>query len=754
MDILNTLNENQRLAVTTTNGPLLIFAGAGSGKTRVITYRIAYLIKEKKIPPYKIMAVTFTNKAAEEMRKRISNLIGPAGDQVFIKTFHSASLFMLRLYGDLIGIPKNFSIYDSHDQETVIKEILIDMRLDPKKIKPSSIASKISEIKDKSDFLSTKDITALIPDQFTFNFHELFDEYQKRLKQHNALDFNDLLVKTVELLRNPDILDKLQERWHYFMIDEYQDTNFSQYLICKQLARKYRNICVVGDDDQSIYSWRGADIRNILNFEQDYPESTVVTLGENYRSTESILAAAASVIKNNSERRPKKLISFRGEGEPVIVCTTGNEYSEAEFVTTKITSFKIKENLKNNSFAILYRTNAQSRVFEELLRRENIPYKIVGGLKFYDRKEIKDIVSYLRFIINPNDTVSLFRIINSPARGIGSATVEKIRNAAYENNISEWDVLVKDIPLEGKKPKGLEDFVNMMKSFQDDSARTPSLIKLSDLVKKIVVGSGYIKNLEDDNDLESRSRLENIDEFFNSIFEFEANHPEATLDEFLQDISLLTTEENPIKDGLDPNDVVCLMTIHNAKGLEFPVIFLTGMEEGLLPHSNSAESETGLEEERRLCYVAITRGMDRVFITNAELRRSYDGVIGKYPSRFLDELPEEHIKRVEFGGSYNGYSQSNYSGTNNGNSYNNSYKSKTSTVRKEQETKAELNDSFASAKTGSGSKFKKHDRVMHPKYGAGLILNIDGSGDNVKLTIKFSTGNKVFLEKYTPLERL
>ncbi len=745
MKLLDDLNRTQRKAVTNTEGPLLILAGAGSGKTRVITYRIAYLIKEKLIPPYAIMAVTFTNKAAEEMRNRVINLIGPTGASVFIKTFHSASVFILRRYGQHIGLLPSFSIYDQRDQEILLREILIDMKLDPKKIRPSLIASKISEIKEKAEILDGIDPLSFIPKNLPFNFAEVYEEYHRRIVTHNALDFNDLLIKNVELLRRkPEICTLLQKRWRYFMIDEYQDTNHAQYLICKYLASDSRNICVVGDDDQSIYSWRGADIRNILNFENDYKETKVITLEENYRSTEPILTVASSIIKNNNNRKEKSLKSFRGEGEPVIWCQANNEYGEAEFVINTINKLK-NEALSNSDFAIFYRTNAQSRIFEDFLRRENISYRVIGGLKFYERKEIKDILSYLKFIVNPFDIVSFLRIINTPPRGIGKITLEKIRDIAYSENISEWNVIENIEKYLKKIPNGIIRFREIISSCIELKEGIPDKKKLSLFVDDVVELSGYRKSLEEENSIESKGRLENIDELLNSIYDLEIREPEATLDQFLQEISLMTSEDTPEYEGVENNNAVTLMTAHNAKGLEFPVVFLTGLEEGIFPHINSSDTPEGIEEERRLCYVGITRAMDRIFLTSAEIRRSFSGVNFKIPSRFIEEIPENLLmvmSHYESGFEHN---------LRPGNNLHNRYGGK-----------ADDFDSVSKPSSATGkipaidkTDLKIRDLVLHPKYGKGRIIHIDGSGDNTKLIINFEGGGKkVFLKKYTPLERI
>lgn len=742
MKLLDDLNNNQRKAVTHIDGPLLILAGAGSGKTRVITYRIAYLIREKRIPPHEILAVTFTNKAAEEMRNRIMNLIGPSGSQVFIKTFHATSVFILRRFGEQLGISSSFSIYDQKDQEVLIREILLDMQRDPKRIRPSSVASKISQIKDRVEILDGTDLLSLMPKNLPFDFIELYREYHRRLKSYNALDFNDLLIYTVELLREkPAVLAALQNRWSYFMIDEYQDTNSAQYMICKYLASMSTNICVVGDDDQSIYSWRGADIRNILNFEKDYKSAEVITLEENYRSTEPILTVASSIISHNTNRKAKRLRSFRGEGEKVTWCQANNEYGEAAFVINTIQTMKSRERLTNGDFAIFYRTNAQSRVFEDYLRRENIAYRIIGGLKFYDRKEIKDILAYLRFISNPADTVSLLRIINTPSRGIGRVTLEKIRDLAYKENLPEWNIIEKMEKYLDKVPRGVVQFRTLINNVLELKRGIPDRIKLSYLVNEVITLSGYKESLEEENSIESTVRLENIDELLNSIYDFEIRSPEANLEAFLQDISLMTSEDGPGHGMGENTDAVTLMTAHNAKGLEFPIVFLTGLEEGIFPHVNSSDTPEGLEEERRLCYVGITRAMDRIFLTSAEIRRSFSTVNFKLPSRFIEEIPHDLLNRVS-------YSESDLEENRILNRYQRSY-------RNTDETSTRSMTDNRSRPAADYPSFRIRDLVLHPKYGRGRVIKIDGSGDNTRLIIDFeSGGRKVFLLKYTPLEKI
>jgi len=757
MDLLKNLNNNQKEAVLHTEGPLLILAGAGSGKTRVITHRIAHLINDKHVRPYNIFAVTFTNKAAEEMRNRLVSIIGPSANSVFVKTFHSAAVYIIRRFGEEIGITSNFTIYDAKDQDEIIKRILISMKIDHKKVKPSSISSKISEIKDSQAYIEGTDLSHLAPDYHAFDFMDVFKQYEEDLKKNNALDFNDLLIKTVQLLRNSDTaLSDMQYMWKYFMIDEYQDTNYSQYLIAKYLASHSKNICVVGDDDQSIYSWRGADIRNILNFEKDYNNARIITLEENYRSTSGILDAAYAVIQNNSQRKNKSIIAFRGEGELVKWCQANNEYGEGDFVVNTILSLKSQENLSNKDFAVFYRTNAQSRIFEDVMRREGLPYRIIGGLKFYDRKEIKDVLAYLKFLTNVNDTVSLFRVINTPARGIGKATQDKITDLTKSMNIDEWKV-VDDELITGRIPKGLYDFKKIINSLQKDMKNIPGSVKLSDFVKSIVDKSGYRKALSEDNSVESTTRLDNIDEFINSIYEYEQMTPDATPEQFIQDISLYTSEQNP--DDEDKDNCITLMTIHNAKGLEFPVVFLTGMEENTFPHKLCVDSEDALEEERRLCYVGITRAMDQIYLTSTEIRRSFAGIDYKQPSRFISEIPAEllEVKHHESthhvperAGSFSQQKSYFGSGFSQQKSYSNSGFSGLKRASEISSPQPKVN---RLERSDNGSKFEVKERVVHPRFGIGRIVKIEGSGDNVKLTISFGMTKKVFMEKYTPLDR-
>lgn len=534
------------------------------------------------------------------------------------------------------------------------------------------------------------------------------------------------------------------------MIDEYQDTNHAQYLMCKYLSQESRNICVVGDDDQSIYTWRGADIRNILNFEKDYSDAKVITLEENYRSTSPILEAASRVIRNNQVRKEKNLRAARGDGELAVWCRANNEYGEAEFVVNSIQSFKNREGMKSRDFAVFYRTNAQSRVFEDLLRRENIHYRVIGGLKFYDRKEIKDLISYLKVIANPNDSVSLFRIINTPSRGIGNAAIEALRENALSGNISEWNAIAGGFEIKGKKHKGIEQFKKILSGCIELSRNIPGETRLSEFIKEVIKISGYREPLESEDSTESKARLENIEEFVNSVYDHEAAFPEADLAQFLQDISLLTSEENPQEEGAPVKDYVTLMTVHNAKGLEFRVVYLTGMEDGIFPHFNSIDTQEGIEEERRLCYVGITRAMDRIFLTSAEMRRRYGSIDYRTPSRFIYEIPGELLDTVQHdaGGAVSSFSVSEKF----------TWRSNDIIIEEKRiEKYHDVPDNLflKQPPIERDSKFRISDKARHPAYGVGRIIKIAGKGDNIKLTISFGNGrSKTFLEKHTTLEKV
>lgn len=634
MSILDNLNTEQKKAGEKVNGPLLILAGAGSGKTRTITYRIAHMIQELGISPYSILAVTFTNKAAKEMRERVENLIGEDGKRAMISTFHSFGLRLLRVYCKAIGYDSNFTIYDTDDQKKVVKGIMKQLVIKNKDLTDSRIVSRISKLKE--DGVSPEEYEKdhrFEPDANIIA--ETYKRYNQTLKENNGMDFSDILTNTYKLLENQEILEKLQEKFKYIMVDEYQDTNNIQYRIINKIAQKYRNLCVVGDENQSIYGFRGADIRNILDFEKDYKDAKVIKLEENYRSTKMILDAANAVIKNNTTSKDKKLWTKKSSGDKIILKACADGRDEVSFVIEEIIQMKNKGR-RYNDFTILYRTNAQSRLFEEGFLRYNIPYKIFGGMQFYQRAEIKDILAYLSVINNTRDGINLDRIINVPKRKIGDKTVEKIRNYAEETGLSIYDSLKEadQIPgLSAGVTEKLREFSNIMEELIELSMELSVSELFDELIKKI----GYFSYLNSSYD-DAESRTENIEELKNSIIELENIVENLTLREYLENVSLVSAT-----DDLDSErEYVKLMTIHNAKGLEFPVVFLAGMEDETFPNTTKVMLEpSALEEERRICYVAITRAEEKLYITHAAMRYMYGNMDYRTKSRFIDEIPKE-----------------------------------------------------------------------------------------------------------------
>ncbi|MBE3578562.1 MAG: DNA helicase PcrA [Caldanaerobacter subterraneus] len=633
-EILANLNEQQKEAVTTTEGPLLILAGAGSGKTRVLTHRIAYLIKEKKVSPSNILAITFTNKAAEEMKTRVENLLGYVGD-LWVSTFHSACVRILRRDIDKLGYDRNFVIFDTTDQKALVQECLKELDLSEKQYPIKMVLNAISSAKDKMVY--PDDYIDFFGDTYrNRKIKEIYKLYQHKLKKINALDFDDIIIKTIELFKeNPEILEFYQRKFRYIMVDEYQDTNTPQYCFVNLLAQRHRNLCVVGDDDQSIYGWRGADVRNILNFEKDYPEAKVIKLEQNYRSTKIILEAANHVIDNNVYRKKKSLWTQNKEGEKIVLCELENEREEAEFVIQEIIKLKERENRSFKDFAILYRTNAQSRPFEEALMKVKVPYKVVGALRFYDRKEIKDILAYLRLIVNPYDDISFKRIVNVPRRGIGPATIEALEKVAREKDTSLF-FAIEDLKNARNKGSLLQ-----FKQFILDLIDKKDAMSVSDLIKYILEQTGYIEELKREESEEAEGRIENLNEFLNAAYEFEESSEDKSLEAFLAGITLVSD----IDMTGDIGESVVLMTLHSAKGLEFPVVFMVGMEEGLFPSYSSFEDDHELEEERRLCYVGITRSKERLYLTYARQRNLYGRSQYNSYSRFISEIPERLIVR-------------------------------------------------------------------------------------------------------------
>ncbi len=631
------LNQPQQEAVEHIEGPMLVLAGAGSGKTRVITYRVAYLI-EQGINPYHILAITFTNKAAGEVRERVDDLIGYGSESVWVSTFHSLCVRILRRHIERIGFASNFTIYDTDDQKRLIKEVTKQLQLDPKMYPERTLMSAIA--KAKENFISPREYDLQAQGDYRkMQMARVYAEYQKRLHSNNALDFDDLLYKTVQLFQDcPDVLEQYQERFRYIMVDEYQDTNEIQFLLVRQLARKYRNLCVVGDDDQSIYKFRGANIMNILNFEEEYPDAKVIKLEQNYRSTGNILNAANAVIRHNEGRKDKTLWTAREDGALIQYKQYENEYQEAEQITYSILENKVRNGLDYSDFAILYRTNAQSRVLEEKLIMKNIPYKIYGGQNFYSRLEIKDLLAYLRTIANGSDDVSVKRIINVPKRGIGAATIAKVEAYALSQEIPFLDALyqAEDVPGIGRAVAKINGFTGLISNLREQWMAGETI---SELFEELLERTGYEEELIAEHTEESLARVENIDELRNKIVTYEENAEHPQLEELLEEIALVA-EVDSLNSG---DDKVVLMTIHSAKGLEFPYVYLCGMEDGLFPGSmtiNSGSQEE-MEEERRLCYVGITRAKDRLFLSSARQRMMHGANSYNPVSRFLKEIPSE-----------------------------------------------------------------------------------------------------------------
>lgn len=798
MDITSQLNEQQQEAVRHFEGPLLILAGAGSGKTKVITSRIADLILNRNVAPWSILAVTFTNKASEEMRLRVKAMVGKWADDVLIKTFHSACLYILRQDGYHIGIPSFFTIYDSQDSESLIKQILKSLELDPKKFSPKMILSTISRQKDQLiDAKSTLERYENSGDYFHEVSAKVYKEYEERMREANALDFNDLLMRTVQLFMDREaVLQKYREMWQYILVDEYQDTNRVQYLLTRMLAKEHRNLCVVGDDDQSIYSWRGADIRNILDFQKDFSDAKVVKLEENYRSTSIILDAAYHVVKQNENRMEKKLWTRKQGGEKIQQKILYDDRDEAMWCVEQAIFIHEEKNVPYDDMAIFYRMNYQSRTFEEFLRSQAIPYVIYGGIKFYERKEVKDILSYVRFIVNPSDNLALQRIINTPTRGIGAKSMEKLSEKAQEDKISLWEALQRE-----EKNKKIISFVKLIQEFMDEISSLPHEMSLYDFVYDIVDKSGYRESLEKEDSPEADSRQENIQELLNSIADWEDNisqneeEPDLSLERYLQEIGLYTDAENPDKQNGDRSTAIKLMTVHNAKGLEFNTVFLCGMEEGIFPHGSAVNNELELdademEEERRLCYVGITRAKERLFMSAARYRRQYGTLTPRYPSRFLNDVPPEYLEISRDSQSFAGNSL--YRNDGNGGAFfrdenqserfiadetddsgkafaNNLQKGRDPFVSMRQQLSNQKAASFGNKRnTGEGLlKQENHDpnasqmgyyagqKVRHPAYGEGVIQRIVKNGNFVRLYISFQGRSaKAFLEKYTPLEKL
>ncbi|ETT67757.1 DNA helicase PcrA [Paenibacillus sp. FSL H8-0457] len=768
-DAVRRLNPQQRQAVEATDGPLLIMAGAGSGKTRVLTHRIAYLIATRKAAPWSILAITFTNKAAREMQERVSKLVGREGQDIWVSTFHSMCVRILRRDIERIGFTSNFSILDSTDQLSVIRNVMKHHNIDPKKFEPKAVQAAMSAA--KNELISPQQYEQKAGDYFETLVAKVYTEYQKRLKSNNSLDFDDLIMTTIQLFKEvPEVLDFYQRKFQYIHVDEYQDTNRAQYMLCRMLADSHHRICVVGDSDQSIYRWRGADITNILNFEQDYPEARTILLEQNYRSTANILNAANNVIGLNTGRKPKNLWTEQGEGPKIKVFRGDTEHDEGYFVTSEI-SKNIKDGKSYQDHAILYRTNAQSRVIEEILIKSDIPYQIVGGIKFYDRKEIKDMLAYLRLISNPDDDISLTRIINVPKRSIGDTTVAKLAAAAGERGISIFRVLeiVDDLGFAGRTRNALVGFYDMIAAL----SRMVEFLSVTELTEKILEMSEYRLELQNENTIESRSRLENIDEFLSVTQEFEKNNEDKSLVSFLTDLALIADIDSMNDDEEERDDAVVLMTMHSAKGLEFPVVFIIGMEEGVFPHSRAFMDNEELEEERRLAYVGITRAEKQLFLSCARMRTLFGRTTANMPSRFLEEIPEELKEDTQMahdryrrgggsnvGGSYAGRGFGGGGGSNfgGGRSVDLSLSGSTASAQatpKSRVTMTTGGSSRSAAASGSGD-FKAGDKVAHGKWGTGTIVAVKGSGNDMELQIAFPApvGVKRLLAGFAPITKV
>ncbi|MCH6197989.1 UvrD-helicase domain-containing protein [Aquiflexum sp. LQ15W] len=746
MDYLKGLNPPQRDAVEHTDGPVMIIAGAGSGKTRVLTYRIAHLIHAKGVDPFNILSLTFTNKAAAEMKLRIEKLIGLDARNTWMGTFHSTFAKILRVEADKIGYPSNFTIYDTDDSKSLIRTIVKEMKLDDKVYKPSTVLSRISGAKNRliawetylnDPFIKSDDDAAMKP-----RMGEIYKNYQKRLFRSGAMDFDDLLFNTNVLFRDHlDVLNKYQQRFKYVMVDEFQDTNVSQYLITKKLAAVHQNICVVGDDAQSIYAFRGADIQNILNFEKDYPDLFVVKLEQNYRSTKNIVQAANSIIAKNKAQLKKDIWTQNNEGDLIELIKASSDNEEGRLVATTIFEEKNNKKLNNSDFAVLYRTNSQSRSIEEALRKMNITYKIVGGLSFYQRKEIKDLLAYLRFVVNHEDEEAFKRIINYPKRGIGDTTVEKMLVAAYEHDIPLWDVIQNAASfLGGRAANSVDDFCTMIKSFGIEVERKDAFEAASSIAKQ----SGLLKDLYEDKTIEGLNRYENVQELLNAIKEYVDNpeNPEKSLGAFLQEIALLTDNDR----NKDTTDAVTLMTIHSSKGLEFKQVFVVGMEEDLFPSQMMMQSREDLEEERRLFYVASTRAMDKLYLTYALTRYRFGRLLNCEPSRFLEEVDPMCIK-------VNKRMTSALSGA----LRNESSEGKSGFVGIKNQsqrpmTTAKIHTPSPDFKPSNTNNLQAGAKVEHPKFGFGLVNKIETEGINRKASIQFDNfGEKTLLLSFAKL---
>ena len=766
-DLIEGLNDKQKEAVLNTDGPCLVIAGAGSGKTKVLTHKIAYLMAEKNIKPWNILAITFTNKAANEMKQRVENLVGEAAKDMWIGTFHSICVRILRKTIDRIGFDSSFLIFDTSDQKTLIKECMKTLKIDDKMFTDKSVLAEISN--GKNEMLEPKAYMVKYAGDFRREkIGEIYELYKKRLKENNAIDFDDIINFTIKILtENPDILEYYSEKFKYILVDEYQDTNKAQFTLVTILASRYGNITVVGDNDQGIYSFRGADISNILNFEKDYPGTKIIKLEQNYRCTGNILNAANAVIKHNENKYEKKLWTQNDEGELPTIHRADDEYDEGRYIVEQINHLKREEYFKNSDFVILYRMNSQSRAIEEILRREDIPYKIVGGLKFYERKEIKDIISYLRLIYNPSDNISLKRVINEPKRGIGKTSVDNVQEISENTGTSMFEI-IKNAEQYGlnRLKANSQEFINLIEEMRSKI----NDLSISEIIKETLNKSGYVKALEAEDTTEAESRIQNLEEFLTVAIEFEEQEAENSLADFLEGITLSSDI-----DGMEETeDSVTLMTLHSAKGLEFNTVFLVGMEEGIFPGYKSIGEPKELEEERRLFYVGITRAKRYLYLTCSRKRTIFGSTSYNAISRFVNEIPKDLLNGYEetFEEKEKSFKDSSYkweygSSSNKVSTYRleenkeKSYATKNLSLSNsgyQFRTAESFLNSINNKKQNSGvdiSKYKEGQRVYHKKFGEGTINKIEPEGEDYKIEICFDkAGTKRLMAKFAGLEIL
>lgn len=739
MEFLNELNEPQRAAATATEGPVMIIAGAGSGKTRTLTYRLAFILDQGLADPFEILSLTFTNKAAKEMKERIMRLVSDEARNIWMGTFHSIFAKILRFEADKLGYDRNFTIYDTDDAESMLRKVVESLKLDPKKFKSRVLYNHISSAKNA---LVDPEQYAIdyVHDSFSNSIARIYKIYQTRLFESNAMDFDDLLCKPIELFKkHPDVLHKWQHRFKYIMVDEYQDTNHAQYVITQMLAAAHENICVVGDDAQSIYSFRGANIKNILNFQKDYADTKLFKLEQNYRSTQNIVGAANSIIERNKNQIQKNVFTEKEEGDKIKIIEASTEAEESKQVSDLVREYKMRHNYRNMDFAVLYRTNAQSRGVETELRRANIRYKVFGGQSFYRRKEIKDVTAYLKLAINPKDQAALLRVVNYPTRGIGKTTMDRITVISDNMGISLWEALERagEFPQIGRARNAISNFVTMVKAF-GIRAKDQTAYEAANYIAK---QSGILKELHQENNVESLSRWENVQELLNAAKEYteDEDNDAHTLDAFLAEISLFTDQDTEHEDL----DFVTLMSIHSAKGLEFPAVFVVGLEEDLFPNAMSLQSRADLEEERRLFYVAVTRAKDRLVLGFAKSRYRYGSLSFNEPSRFLSEIDPQYIsfeqkKRRPMPMERNVPMQSRLTPM--------------STVRTRRKS---LNPTASNFESDDLSNLSDGMHVEHQKFGEGQVIRVEGKGSERKATVRFKTkGQKVLLLKYAKLKIL